>query len=160
MYSNGTKDFTGEIKLSYKKFSQTAKYHSLTLSVDARQYLYDYNKEYTRITPQLNIEFKKPSLRSKIYKYLNTSYVHLVKEEETLGFINAQFGYANNRTINPFSAYSSIEKGYNYSKIQLGGFFRKMINQKKQLNIRGYIGYVNTEDNIYNLKNECLERIR
>ena len=152
LYNNGTKDFTGEIKLSYKKFSQTAKYHSLTLSVDARQYLYDYNKEYTRIMPQLNIEFKKPSLRSKIYKYLNASYVHLVKEEETLGFINAQFGYANNRTINPFSAYSSIEKGHNYSKIQLGGFFRKMINQKKQLNIRGYIGYVNTEDNIYNLK--------
>jgi len=152
LYSSGTKDLTGEMNLTYTKHSQTSKFHKFTLSIDAKQYLYDYNKEYTRIKPQLNIKLQKPSLRSKIDNYLSASYVYLEKENETLGFINGGYTFSNARTFNPYSLHARIEKGEEYSKVHLRMNLRKDINQKKKLNARGYLGYVNTTNDRYKLK--------
>jgi hypothetical protein len=152
LYSSGTKDLTGEMNLAYTKYSQTSRFHKFTLSIDAKQYLYDYDKEYTRIKPQLNIELQKSSLRSKIDNYLSASYVYLEKENETLGFINGRYTYSNARTFNPYSLHAGIEKGEEYSKIQLRMYLRKDLSQKKKLNARGYIGYVNTTNDKYKLK--------
>jgi len=152
LYSSGTKDLTGEMNLAYTKYSQTSRFHKFTLSIDAKQYLYDYDKEYTRIMPQLNIELQKSSLRSKIDNYLSTSYVYLEKENETLGFINGRYTYSNARTFNPYSLHAVIEKGEEYSKVHVRMNLRKNLNQKKELNVRGYFGYVNTTNDKYKLK--------
>ena len=152
LYSSGTKDLTGEMNLAYTKYSQTSRFQEFTLSVDGKQYLYDYDKEYTRIKPQLNIKLQKPSLRSKIDNYLSASYVYLEKENETLGFIKGRYTYSNARTFNPYSLHAGIEKGEEYSKVQVRMNLRKDLNQKKKLNIRGYFGYVNTTDDKYKLK--------
>jgi len=152
LFSTGTKDMNGEIDLSFKKFSQNAKYHSIKFNINARQYLYDYNKEYTRIMPRLDVTLQKESLRSKVDKYVSASYVHLQKENETLGFINARYTFSNSRTLNPYSVHATIEKGQEYSKAQIRMNLRKDLNQKKRLNIRAYAGYVNTQNNKYNLK--------
>ena len=152
LFSNGTKDLSGEINLSFTKYSQVTKFNSIKLSVDARQYLYDYEKEYTRIVPSLDIKLQKKSLRSPIDNYFSASYVYLEKEDETLGFINGKYIYSNARTLNPYSLHTTIEKGKEYSKVQLIMNLRKDINQKKKINIRAYLGYVNTEVDRYNLK--------
>ena len=152
LFSSGTQDLNGEIKLSFAKYSQTSKFHSIKFSVDARQYLYDYNKEYTRIMPHLNIKLQKKSLRSKIDNYLLASYVYLEKENETLGFINGKYTFSNARTVNPYSLHTSIEKGKEYSKAQIIMNLRKDLSQKKKLYIRAYLGYVNTKNDMYNLK--------
>jgi hypothetical protein len=151
LYSVGTKDLTGEMNLAYTKYSQSSKFHKFTLSIDAKQYLYDYDKEYTRIMPQLNIELQKSSLQSKKHKYISASYIYLDKQEETLDFLKGKFVYANRRTLNPYSLYTLIEQGEEFSKIHLGGNLRKNLSQKKSLNIRGYFGYVNTTNDKYNL---------
>jgi len=152
LYSMGTKDLTGEMNLAYTKYSQTSKFQKFTLSIDAKQYLYDYNKEYTRIKPQLNIKLQKPSLRSKIDNYLSASYVYLEKENETLGFINGRYTYSNAKTFNPYSLHTTIEKGEEHSKAQLIMSLRKDLNQKKILNVRAYVGFVNTSNDKYKLR--------
>ena len=152
LYSSGTKDLTGEMNLAYTKYSQTSRFQKFTLSINAKQYLYDYDKEYTRIKPQLNIKLQKPSLRSKINNYLSASYVYLEKENETLRFINGRYTYSNAKTFNPYSLHAGIEKGEEYSKVHVIMNLRKDLNQKKKLNARGYLGYVNTTNDKYKLK--------
>jgi len=152
LFSTGTKDITGEINLSFTRYSQTNKFKSIKFSVDSRRYLYDYEKEYTRIMPSVDITLQKKSLRSKIDNYLSASYVHLIKENETLKFLNSRYSYSNARTFNPYSLHATIEKGDNYTKMSLILNLRKDINKKKKLNVRAYLGYVNTTSNTYNLK--------
>jgi hypothetical protein len=152
LYSSGTKDLTGEMNLAYTKYSQTSRFQEFTLSVDGKQYLYDYDKEYTRIKPQLNIKLQKPSLRSKIDNYLSASYVYLEKENEILWFINGRYTYSNARTFNPYSLHAGIEKGEDYSKVHVRMNVRKDLNQKKKLNARAYVGFVNTSNDKYKLK--------
>jgi hypothetical protein len=152
LYSMGTKNLTGEMNLAYTKYSQNSRFQNFTLSINGKQYLYDYDKEYTRIKPQLNIKLQKPSLRSKIDNYLSASYVYLEKENETLGFLNGRYTFSNARTFNPYSLHTKIEKGEEYSKAQLIMNLRKDLNPKKRLNVRAYLGYVNTSNDRYNLK--------
>ena len=152
LYSSGTKDLTGEANLVYTKYSQTSIFHKLRLSIDAKKYMYDYDKEYTRIMPKLDIQLKKPTLRSKIDNYLSASYVYLEKENETLGFIKGKYTYANARTFNPYSLHAKIEKGEQYNKVHAIVYLEKDLNKKKKLNLRGYLGYVNTTNEKYNLK--------
>jgi hypothetical protein len=152
LFSHGTKNITGEINLSFTKYSQKAKFKSMKFSVDAKKYLYNYNKEYTRIMPSLDIALQKKSLRDKIDNYLSAAYVYLQKENETLSFINGRYTYSNAQTFNPYSINTSIEKGQEYHKIQISMNLRKNINQNKSLNIRGYLGFVNTTNDNYNLK--------
>ncbi len=152
LYSSGTKDLTGEMAIAYTKYSQTSRFHKFTLSIDAKQYLYDYDKEYTRIMPQLNVKLQKSSLRSKVDNYLSASYVYLKKEKETIGFINGRYTYSNARTFNPYSLHAGIENGEEYSKVHVRMNLRKDLNQKKKLNFRAYLGFVNTTNDKYNLK--------
>ncbi len=152
LFSNGTQNIAGEINLSFTKYSQEEKFESIKISLDAKRYLYDYDKEYTRIMPSVHIGLQKKSLRSKINNYFLASYVHLEKENETLGFINGRYTHANSRTFSPYTLHATIEKGEEYGKIQLILNLRKDLNQKKRLNIRTYLGYVSTIEKKYNLK--------
>ena len=102
--------------------------------------------------PQLKIKLQKSSLRSKIDNYISASYVYLEKENETLEFINGGYTYSNARTFNPYSLHAGIEKGEDYSKVQLQMNLRKDLSQKKKLNARAYVGFVNTKNDKYKLK--------
>jgi len=152
LYSSKTKDLTGEINIAYTKYSHTSRAHKFTISIDAKRYLYDYDKEYSRIMPELKITFKKPSIRNKKDNYLSASYIYLDKENERLGFINGRYTYSNARTFNPYSLHATIEKGDEYNKAQIRMNLRKDINQKRKLNVRAYLGFVNTSNDKYKLR--------
>jgi len=152
LFSNGTKDINGEAKLAFTKYNQASKFHLIKLSVDARQYAYSYNKKYRRIMPNINIKLQKGDLRSKIDNYLSASYIYLEKEDESMKFITGKYTLSNARTISPYSIHAKIEKGKEYNKLQLIMNLRKDFGQKRKLYIRTYLGYVNTKDELYNLK--------
>jgi len=161
LFSSGTKNLTGEINLSFTKYSQENNFKSIKIGIDYKQYLYDYDKEYIRIMPSLDIELKKESLRSNIDNYLSFNYVHLKKENEKLGFINGGYTYSNTSTLNPYSIHLKFEHsagstsslGPNqYNKINLIFYNTRHLNKTKRLNLRGYFGYVNTNNSLYNIK--------
>jgi len=152
MYSNGSKNLSGSLNLTYSKFNRESNIYNYKISLDAKKAMYDYGQEYIRFEPKLDITLKKSSLRSKRDNYLSASYVHLEKEEETLAFIKGNYTYSNARTFNPYSIHMQIEKGDEYSKASLILNYNYHINQKKRLNIRGYFGYVSSQNNIYDLQ--------
>ena len=152
LYSHSTKKILGEINIAFKKYSQTNKLRFVELGINADKKLYDYNKDYIRIIPRLDLILQKKSLRQKIDNYLSIDYVHLEKENDILGFINGRHSYSNARTINPYSLHTTIEKGVDHTKYQLIINIRKDLKKDRKLNIRAYGGYVSTTDNNYNLK--------
>jgi hypothetical protein len=153
MYSNGSKNLSGSLNLTYSKFNRESNVYNYKISLDAKKAMYDYGQEYIRFEPKLDITLKKSSLRSKRDNYLSASYVHLEKEEvETLAFMKGNYTYSNARTFNPYSIHMQIEKGDEYTKANLILNYNYHINQKKRLNIRGYFGFVKTDNNIYNLQ--------
>jgi hypothetical protein len=152
MYSNGSKNLSGSVSLNYSKFNRESNIYNYKISLNAKKAMYDYGQEYIRFEPKLDITLKKSSLRSKRDNYLSASYVHLEKEEETLAFIKGNYTYSNARTFNPYSIHMQIEKGEEYTKANLILNYNYHINQKKRLNIRGYFGFVKTDNNIYNLQ--------
>jgi hypothetical protein len=152
MYSNGSENISGSLNLTYSKFNRESNIYNYKISLDAKKAMYDYGQEYIRFEPKLDITLKKSSLRSKRDNYLSASYVHLEKEEETLAFIKGNYTYSNARTFNPYSIHMQIEKGDEYSKASLILNYNYHINQKKRLNIRGYFGYVSSQNNIYDLQ--------
>ncbi len=152
LYSIGSKDLNGEMKFSFTKYNQSAKIHTLKVGVDAKQYYYDYLKKYQRIMSHVNIRLQKKSLRSKVDNYISASYVYLIQQNEKLKFLNGKYTYSNARTFNPFSLHSIIETNKEYSKIQFIINLRKDLNQKRKLNFRGYLGFVNTTNDNYDLK--------
>ena len=59
MYSFGNKNFSGEANFAFKKYSQNTFYQSIKIGVDNKHNLYDYNREYYRIQPYVDIQLKK-----------------------------------------------------------------------------------------------------
>jgi len=152
LYNNATKSVIGNWDLSYNKYSHNSMFKHLKLDISGRKNLYERDKEYKRIEPKLALTFMPSSLRSKVSNQLNASYIYLNKSEEQLGFINTEFKHSNKRTINPYSATVQIEKGGDFTKFNLTAKYNYHINQTKKLDIRGYFGFVNTENSIYNLQ--------
>ena len=158
MYSFGNKNFSGEANFAFKKYSQNTFYQSIKIGVDNKHNLYDYNREYYRIQPYVDIQLKKKNHRSKIDNKVLLSYIHILKdtyflwEEGSSSFLSASYTHSNKRILNPYSFKTNYEKSKNHNKIELSINLKKDLNQKKQINIRSYIGFVNTKNKIYNLK--------
>ena len=152
MYSNGSKGISGSLNLTYSKFNQQSSIFNYRISVDAKKALYNYRKEYVRFEPKINITLKKSSLRSKINNYISASYVHLEKEEETLGFIKGRYTYSNAKTLNPYSVHMQIEKGDEHTKANVIVIYNHHLSKKKRLTVRGYFGFVKTDNTDYNIK--------
>ena len=46
--------------------------------------MYDYEKEYTRICPSINIQLAKPNLRSPKNNFIKASLIHINRKEKIL----------------------------------------------------------------------------
>ena len=119
MYSYGTKKIKGKINLKYTKYDQNNIINKYSVALGAEQGAYDYNKEYTRIAPRLELQLQKSSLRSKIDNYISCSYIYLEKKEENIGFIKGKYTFSNARTFNPYSIHLELEKGEEYIKTNI-----------------------------------------
>ena len=151
MYSNGSKGLFGNLNIGYNQFNKIDRNHSYKIILQAKKFLYDYNKKYIRIEPKIDITLKKSSVRSKKDNYISASYIHINKEQENINFIQAKYINSNARTINPYSIHLGIEKGNEHIKSNVTIYYNQHLNKKKRLFTRAFIGYVNTDNPIYNL---------
>ena len=158
MYSNGSKDIIGNLKLSYNKFNKESNIYKSTFLINIKKGSYNYNKNYMRIEPNISLQLQKKKPRSTINNYLSLSYIHLLKdkyfmwEENNINFIKGSYTYSNSRTISPYSIHLKLEKGDEYKKAHLILNYNYHLNQEKRLQIRGYCGFVETTNPVYNIQ--------
>jgi len=154
MYAFGTKDLVGKGNLSFTKYSHSFIFSKAKLSLDAERFNYDSDHAYKRFSPSIDLTLNKSSLRDKKDHYIKASYIYLEKDNKKgeLEFIKGNYTFSNARTLNPYSLNLQLEKGGEFTKANLIMNYNYHLNEKNRLNIRGYFGYVKSQDSIYNLQ--------
>ena len=150
VFNSNNQNIYGRLKLEYLRYKTNNSY--IKFNINAEKFLYTYQNEYLRIEPQINIKFNNKNLRSTRNTFFSTSYIHLNKQEETIGFIKSKFNFINDKTINPYNILVGGEFSKKYQKASLILNFKKDLNKNKNISIRTYLGYVNSETKKYNLK--------
>ena len=153
MYSTAAKNHvSGSTNLGYEKHNQSALISRYKLGIRADQYLYTSTEQYRRFSTSLELDLKKENLRSKKQSFISVSFIHLDKGNETVQFAKANYTYFNKRTISPYSMHLKTELGKKFTKANLIINYNHHINRKKSLQLRAYTGFVQAENEDYNLK--------
>jgi len=153
MYSTAAKNHvSGSTNLGYEKHNQSALISRYKLGIRADQYLYTSTEQYRRFSTSLELDLKKENLRSKKQSFISVSFIHLDKGNETVQFAKANYTYFNKRTISPYSMHLKTELGKEFTKANLIINYNHHINRKKSLQLRAYTGFVQAENEDYNLQ--------
>ena len=150
-YSIKSNSLFGELDLSYKLYSQTKFYKSLKYSLNTTKNMYDYEKEYTRICPSINIQLAKPNLRSPKNNFIKASLIHINRKEKNTNYIKTEFIHSDTKVLSPLNINLSFELSNQHKKVNLTCNKTYSFNKKNKINFRGFVGWVNTSNKIYNL---------
>lgn len=140
LYSNGRKGLIGSMNLSYGLYSHHSIFRDIKFGFKANQNLYGREKEYRRFEPSIELKLNQQSLLNKITHFFNGSYIYLEKVDENLEFLNAEYTYTNDRTINPFSGNLKLEHSANFTKTGMLINYDYHLNRDKKISIRTYLG--------------------
>ena len=158
LYSIHQNSLAGNMKLGYEKYYPTTFIQKIKTGLLFERYSYEHNtnnnnfsREYSIIEPFVEIVFKKNHPRSKTKKTLKTDFLHLNKGYETLNFVNTEYKFTDNRTINPYFINTKLEFGKDLKKASVIMQYKYQINKKRHLHIRGYLGFVNSSNKDYYL---------
>ena len=157
MYSFGTETLVGRGNFAMTKYSHSSIFSKIKLFFDIEQF--NYNSEYTyqKINPGLDLILNNKNLRSKKESSLNINYNFIFKDgisreldsgfepgihhiEENKKFINLNYSFRNDRTINPYNYNFNIENAKDFVKYNLEFNYTYQINKNKKLNTRLYTG--------------------
>ena len=138
-YSIKSNSLFGELDLSYKLYSQTKFYKSLKYSLNTTKNMYDYEKEYTRICPSINIQLAKPNLRSPKNNFIKASLIHINRKENT-NYIKTEYIHSNTKVLSPLNINLSFESSNQHKKVNLTCNKTYSFNKNK-INFRGFVGW-------------------
>jgi len=121
---------------------------------------------FTKISPELNINFKKKNARSKKGNTLKLRHINILRKafdcptmvcggapfRNTGYYINEMsFEHKNSRVINPYSYNAMAEQGNGFFKISAEGEYKlTYLNSKKGLTARAYVAYFPVFNNANN----------
>ena len=158
LYSLKQNTLAGNMNLSYTKYKPTKFIQKFKMGFEYETYSYlnnDNNTEkaskYNRIAPFLEIDFKKQNLRSKKQSFLHANWINIHKSYEELNFINTNYKFSNNRTLNPYSINLNTQFGQDLQKMSITIRYKHAITKKRRIHIRSYLGFVNTTNPEYEL---------
>ena len=157
MYSFGTQELVGRGNLAFTKYSHSSIFSKVKLGIDAERYNYSEEFAYNKIVPSLTLIFNENNLRSKKESSIKTSYNILHKDgipriedpnydggdhdvKENKKFLNIEYSFKNNKTINPYIFNFSIEKGEDFTKSNLIFNYDYQLTKNKKISSRFYAG--------------------
>ena len=158
LYSVEQNSIAGNVKVGYEIYKINNLINKIKTGILFERYSYQHNvhninfsREYSRIEPFIEFEFKNKTARSKEQSFFRTELIHLDKGYEKLNFLNSNYKFVNRRTINPYSINIRSQFGHELQKGDLTIKYKYQINKKKHIDIRGYLGVVNSTNTNYNL---------
>lgn len=171
MYSLGTQELVGRGNLAFTKYSHSSIFSKVKLCIDAERYNYSEEFTYNKIVPSLTLILNENNLRSKKESSIKTSYNVLHKDgipksedpgwdgddndvEERKNFLNIEYSFKNNKTINPYSINLSLEKGEYFIKGNLIFNYDYQLTKNKKISSRFYTGIakIDAGHNKYNIQ--------
>jgi hypothetical protein len=171
MYSYTTNDFAGYGHLAYNILPNNNLFQKISIGVTGARYAYSNNPLYmnfNKIAPEINIDFKKSSARSKIKNNIRYRNISIIKDTykgnydvtpaiysyDTLSYNYNELTYtlSNNHTITPYSISLNYQygkqlnavSGFNngeFSKLSLtANYSYKFKNKNKSFDVRFFAG--------------------
>jgi len=185
MYSFKTKSLVGFGKANYYHYLKSSPIKKIRLGLGLRSFhdyqadlldstktvLQTYPNRFIRFSPELEITFKKPTLRSSVSSSLTLKHINLIRNtsdcnanEEgsicsgiplyiSLGFnsyyINQLiYKRRNQRVINPLGYSAKAEQGKGFVRLAAEGDYKlSYLNAQKGIQARGYFSWFAMHDN-------------
>ena len=168
MYSFGTKTEAGFASLAYNFYPNNT-FQNIRLSTNAQKFAYsnnNFNLQYQKIAPALEIEIKKSDARSSISKLISLRSVNIKNDislpsygddnkfkEYVLGtenyYVNElAISINDKRAINPYNMKGMIEQGKSFVKASLEANYKFSYKKKrKAAEIRVFAGTFISNEN-------------
>jgi hypothetical protein len=171
MYSYTTNDFAGYGHIAYNILPKNNLFQKISIGVTGTRYAYSNNPldmNFNKIAPEINIDFKKSSARSKIKNNLRYRNISIIKDTykgnydvtpaiysyDTLSYNYNELTYTlnNSNTITPYSISLNYQygkqlnavSGFNngeFSKLSLtANYSYKFKNKNKSFDVRFFAG--------------------
>ncbi|GAB5556218.1 MAG: hypothetical protein SchgKO_04310 [Schleiferiaceae bacterium] len=152
-YSIGTGKLTGVASLKYNHYSPTSWARLWSFGVYTRYYHYAPDLAYFRLSPALNIYFKKPYARSTLQRRLRLRYVHVDRElapvlepgispltlnNASYGVWNAQMTWDEVNIISPYKVLLDAQFSAEFSRLSAMVDKRWMLPNKRWLIWRSF----------------------
>ena len=113
--------------------------------------MYDYEKNIQEFCPSINIQLAKPNLRSPKNNFIKASLIHINRKEKNTNYIKTEFIHSDTKVLSPHDVNLSFELSNQHKKVNLTCNKTYSFNKKNKINFRGFVGWVNTSNKIYNL---------
>ncbi|MBC8464668.1 MAG: M1 family metallopeptidase [Bacteroidetes bacterium] len=139
-YSIGSDGLSGKVKLYHHWYSGTAFIQHAQIGIEGSQFSYTPDKSYQKITPTLNLTFKKSTKRSPVEHSLNSRFLHIQKVDENLQFLETKYSIKNSRRLHPYLLNLNLEKGADFTKTSVTLYNHWNINEKRAIDSRFFAG--------------------
>jgi len=171
LYSFGTNDLAGSADIGYNIYPGGNLFQHIRLSVSASQYAFansnGLNLNTVKLTPEIDVEFKKKNARSPIKHTLSFRNVNIAEDQTLFSFVldnyityntpyyvnDLSYQLTSKRTLNPYNCTINIQQAKDFVKTSLEVNYRiSFKGRNKGLDIRLFTGrflYNNFSDSRY-----------
>ncbi|MGI9531576.1 MAG: aminopeptidase [Lutimonas sp.] len=166
VYGFKSNTLTGGFGFAYEHLPQKSSVYRYRAGITASRSHYDNDLAFTKITPYVNISFKRNSLRDVGGKNLLTRYVMVDRElpdenidPETYQYniLNVRYGFSKPEIINDLRYFADFQLNKDFSKVSLDLRYRKLTNINRYLDLRLYFGsfiFNNTETDFFSFASD------
>lgn len=160
MYSSTTKDLSGYGRLTYNIFPKGNVFQKISFGGTATRYAYSndpFDMNFNKLAPELNIEFKKKTLRGPISNKIRYRNISIIKDfykaqyefhppiysRDTFNFNFNELTYkfSNNNTITPYGFSINVLEGQHILKTSLTfNYSYKFKKKNKSFDVRLFAG--------------------
>jgi len=148
-YGTKSRKLTGSFSFVYQHIPEETSIYRFTTGISGSKRHYAPELSYNRLTPFVNLEFKRKSLRDVGGQALLARYVMVERETETgspiletdkYNIFNLRFAYAQPNIIKDLRYNFDLQLANKFSKLAIDFRYRKLTDVHRQYDFRTFFG--------------------
>lgn len=151
-----SKKLIGSASVSYRHDYQDQGLYALRYGISGNRFSYAPDLLFTRITPFINMSFRRSNLRSDERQSLSARFISVQRQEDPLvalptpnyDVLNLRYTRSNPGIIHTLNVTGDVQFAKNFGKVSGNVFYRRLFLNNRQLNVRlfgGVFTYNNTQ---------------
>ncbi|MCK0132452.1 aminopeptidase [Flavobacteriaceae bacterium F08102] len=161
-YGFKSNQLSGSASFVYQHIPEKSSVYRITTGISGNSFHYARDLRYSRITPFVNIEFKRKSLRDVGGKGISARYIAVNREtpedqqaleSDRYGIFNLRYGYSKPEIISDIRYNIDLQTAQKFGKIAVDFRYRTLTKSRRQLDFRAYAGsflYNSTDTDYFN----------
>ena len=146
-YAMKEKALVGGATFAYRQYVEDKSLYIVNYSLQGSTFHYAENLRYSTITPAIYFGFRPSDLRSNEKQFISMRNVNVFRDlspeidtDPDYSVFNTRYIYFNNDILNYLSWFTDLQVAKNFSKLAFTIEYRKLFQNKRQLNLRLFAG--------------------